>query len=153
MKRYIIDNSGISYLLEVAKNGRNRSIVRYWLSNKMDLKEICDITGYAESVIVSEIELINHTIETDLNNRVCKECGETFYTMGYRRVVCPECKEKQKKGNQDNAKGEKTSAKKPKPKPKKKPKTLMQIVREKNKYNKNNGTLLSYGQYVSMMGE
>lgn len=153
MKRYIIDNSGISYLLEVAKNGRNRSIVRYWLSNKMDLKEICDITGYAESVIVSEIELINHTIETDLNNRVCKKCGEVFYTMGYRRVICPECKEKQKKGNQDNAKGDKTSAKKSKPKPKKKPKTLMQIVREKNKYNKNNGTLLSYGQYVSMMGE
>ena len=153
MKRYIIDNSGISYLLEIAKNGRNRSIIRYWLSNKMDLKEISDITGYAESVIASEIELINHTIETYLNNRVCKECGEVFYTLGYRRVICPECKEKAKKENEDNAKGNKTSAKKSKSKPKKKPKTLMQIIRAKNKYNKENGTLLSYGQYVSMMGE
>ena len=70
----------------------------------------------------------------------CVECGKIFRNPNENERFCPECK-KIKEGR-----------KKPKQKAKSvKSKSILQITRELEKYNKEHGTMLSYGQYVSLV--
>lgn len=72
----------------------------------------------------------------------CAECGKIFRNPDENERFCPECKKI------------KESKKKPKQKAKSiKSKSIWQITRELEKYNKEHGTLLSYGQYALLMGE
>ena len=72
----------------------------------------------------------------------CAECGKIFRNPDENERFCPECNKI------------KESRKKPKQKAKSiKSKSIWQITRELEKYNKEHGTRLSYGQYVLLMGE
>lgn len=68
----------------------------------------------------------------------CAECGKIFRNPDENERFCPECNKI------------KESRKKPKKKAKSvKSKSIYQITRELEKYNKEHRTRLSYGQYVS----
>ena len=68
----------------------------------------------------------------------CAECQKVFRNPDENERFCPECKKI------------KESKKKPKQKAKSiKSKSIWQITRELEKYNKEHKTRLSYGQYVS----
>ena len=70
----------------------------------------------------------------------CVECGKVFRNPNENEKFCPECKKI------------KESKKKPNPKSKiKTSKTIWQITRELEKYNKKHKTRLSYGQYVALV--
>ena len=70
----------------------------------------------------------------------CAECGKIFRNPDENERFCPECK-KIKESKKKASRKVKSI------------KSILQITRELEKYNKEHGTLLSYGQYVSMMGE
>ena len=68
----------------------------------------------------------------------CVECGKIFRNPDENERFCPECNKI------------KESRKKPKQKAKSvKSKSIYQITRDLEKYNKEHKTRLSYGQYVS----
>ena len=70
----------------------------------------------------------------------CAECYEFFRNPNEKERLCPECK--------------KIKENKKKSKPKlntNKSKTIWQIIRELEKYNKEHKTRLSYGQYVALV--
>lgn len=70
----------------------------------------------------------------------CVECGKIFRNPDENERFCPECK-KTKEGR-----------KKAKPKVKAiKSKSIWQITRELEEYNKEHKTRLSYGQYVALV--
>ena len=92
-------------------------------------------------------------MDRKLLSYTCKKCGVVFNSYGHLRVLlCEKCKKKQcrendrirKKQNYDNFK-----------KPikrqviKKDGKSISQIIKELEEYNRNHKTLLSYGQYVA----
>ena len=72
----------------------------------------------------------------------CAECYKVFRNPDENERFCPECKKikESKKKARQKAKSIKS-------------KNILQITREIAKYNKEHGTLLSYGQYVLLMGE
>ena len=65
----------------------------------------------------------------------CAECHKVFRNPNENERFCPDCKKIKEK-------------KKRKPKA---DKNLYQITRDLAKYNKNHGTMLSYGQYVALV--
>ena len=68
----------------------------------------------------------------------CAECHKVFRNPNENERLCPECNKI------------KESRKKPKQKAKSvKSKSIYQITRELEKYNREHRTMLSYGQYVS----
>ena len=70
----------------------------------------------------------------------CAKCHKVFRNPDENERLCPECK-KIKEGR-----------KKPKQKAKSvKSKSVLQITRELEKYNKEHRTMLSYGKYVSLV--
>ena len=70
----------------------------------------------------------------------CVECGKVFRNPDENERLCLECK-KIKEGR-----------KKPKQKAKSvKSKSIYQITRELEKYNKEHGTWLSYGKYIGLV--
>lgn len=69
----------------------------------------------------------------------CIQCGNEFTHWNNCKSYCPECSEARLKKN----KGKKTKAKTSK-------QTLTEVLKELAEYNKEHGTSLSYGQYVSM---
>ena len=70
----------------------------------------------------------------------CAECGKIFRNPDENERFCPECKKI------------KENKKKQKPKVKtNKSKSIWQIVRELEKYNKEHGTWLSYGKYIGLV--
>lgn len=74
--------------------------------------------------------------------KICGDCGLSFLTTNHSAKRCPKCQEKAK------AKKRAEAAKK---KLRKAPaKSLNQIMRELAEYNRENGTYLTYGQYVNM---
>ena len=68
----------------------------------------------------------------------CVECGKIFRNPDENERFCPECKKinQSKKKARQKAKSIKS-------------KSIWQIIRELEKYNKEHKTRLSYGQYVS----
>ena len=70
----------------------------------------------------------------------CAECGKIFRNPDENERFCPECNKI------------KESRKKPKQKAKSiKSKSIWQIIRELEKYNKEHGTWLSYGKYIGLV--
>ncbi len=65
----------------------------------------------------------------------CADCHKIFRNPDENERFCPECKKIREN-------------KKPKPKAKK---SVLQITRELEKYNKEHKTRLSYGQYVALV--
>ena len=155
MDKYILDTSGISKMLELAKSGRNRKVARLYYVNGMETKEISDLMGYAESVIISEIMVINRIIENNISHKTCVECGNTFYTDSQKVRICPNCKEENRLSQVKKVQEIYKSATRPTTTKKKRKafKSLAQIERDRAKYNKKNNTRLSYGEYVAMVGE
>lgn len=152
MERYNIDFSGMSKVFELAKSGRMRKIAKLWYSG-MEIPDIAKTVGYAESVVVSEIVLINKFIENNISCKTCGQCGEKFYTGQKGTQICPICKEKNKKERCEQTKSVyKANLKSQTPK-RKKFKSLKTIEKERAIYNKQHGTRLSYGQYVALVGE
>ena len=154
MNRYRIDTSGISKMFDLTKSGRTRKVARLWYVNKMEIEEIAKAMGYGKSAIASEIMLINKLIENNIPCRICSQCGEKFYTT-QKAQICPNCKEQIIKDRLETQKEEYKSSNKPKTttSKRKKFKPISVIEKERAIYNKEHNTLLSYGQYVSMVGE
>ena len=152
MNRYRIDTSGISKMFELTKSGRTRKVSRLWYVNEMEIGEIAKAMGYGESVIVSEIMLINRLIENNISCKTCSQCGETFYTGEKGKQICPKCKEQNRIEREEQQK-EIYKAVKPKSKAiKRKPfKSLQTIEKERAIYNKQHNVYLSYGQYVALV--
>ncbi len=149
----IIDNFGLSTLFELAISGRMRKVIRLHYVNKFTEKEIAEQMGYPESVIVSELIVAEQIIKKELKSKQCDKCGKPFYTSNKKAIVCPKCIEENRKLIQ-KTKENKKETKQPTTKvKKKKPKSIYEILREKEKYNKVNGTNLSYGDYVLLKGE
>lgn len=70
----------------------------------------------------------------------CAECHKVFRNPDENERFCPECKKI------------KESKKKSKPKAKaNKSKSIWQITRELEKYNREHRTMLSYGEYVALV--
>lgn len=155
MDKYILDTSGISKMLELAKSGRNRKVARLYYVNGMETKEISDLMGYAESVIISEIMVINRIIENNISHKICTQCEKTFYTDSNGVRICPNCKEENRLSQVKKVQEIYKSATRPTTAKKKRKafKSLAQIERDRAKYNKKNNTRLSYGEYVAMVGE
>lgn len=154
MNRHRIDTSGISKMFELTKSGRMRKVARLWYVNKMEIEEIAKAMGYGKSAIASEIMLINRLIGNNIPCRICVQCGEKFYTT-QKAQICPNCKEQNIKDRLETQKEEYKSSNKPKTTTakRKKFKPISVIEKERAIYNKQHNTLLSYGQYVSMVGE
>ena len=152
MNRYRIDTSGISKMFELTKSGRTRKVARLWYVNEMEIGEIAKAMGYGESVIVSEIMLINRLIENNISCKTCSQCGETFYTGEKGKQICPKCKEQNRIEREEQQK-EIYKTVKPKSKAiKRKPfKSLQTIEKERAIYNKQHNVYLSYGQYVALV--
>ena len=153
MNRYRIDTSGISKMFELTKSGRTRKVARLWYVNEMEIGEIAKAMGYGESVIVSEIMLINRLIENNISCKTCSQCGEKFDTT-QKVQICPNCKE-QNRIERETQQKEIYKVVKPKSKEiKRKPfKSLQTIEKERAIYNKQHNVYLSYGQYVALVGE
>lgn len=152
MNRYRIDTSGISKMFDLTKSGRMRKVARLWYVNKMEIEEIAKAMGYGESVIASEIMLINMLIGNNIPSRTCSQCGEKFYTT-QKVQICPKCKEQNAKDRLETQKEEYKSSNKPKATvaKRKKFKPLSVIEKERAIYNKEHNTILSYGQYVALV--
>lgn len=71
-----------------------------------------------------------------LNTLTCVDCRKVFRDPSESERLCPDCK--------------KARDKKPK-KPKIPTKNVYQIIKELEKYNKEHGTTLTYGQYVGVV--
>ena len=152
MNRYRIDTSGISKMFDLTKSGRMRKVARLWYVNKMEIAEIAKAMGYGESVIASEIMLINMLIASNIPSRTCSQCGEKFYTT-QKVQICPNCKEQNAKDRLETQKEEYKSSNKQKATvaKRKKFKPLSVIEKERAIYNKEHNTILSYGQYVALV--
>jgi Zn finger protein HypA/HybF involved in hydrogenase expression len=154
MDKYILDTSGISKMLELAKSGRNRKVARLYYVNGMATKEIADLMGYAESVIISEIMVINRIIENNISHKTCVECGNTFYTDSQKVRICPDCKEENRLSQVKKVQEIYKSATRPTTAKKKRKafKSLAQIEKERAVYNKEHKPYLEYGEFVRLMG-
>lgn len=78
---------------------------------------------------------------------VCKQCGKEFYHKTYHKVYCDECsalrhKERNKKFMR-RKRGSKAAIYMEN-------KSLSQVIKELETYNKEHGTCISYGQFVAM---
>ena len=153
MNRYRIDTSGISQMFDLTKSGRMRKVARLWYVNQMEIEDIAKALGYGESVVVSEIMVINRLIENNISCKTCSQCGETFYTGQKGTQICPKCKEQNAKDRLEVQKEEYKSSNKPKATvaKRKKFKPLSVIEKERAIYNKEHNTILSYGQYVALV--
>ena len=80
----------------------------------------------------------------------CVICGKKFVPKAANGICCSsECR-KIREWQRNKARSNKTEVKKAKPK-KIKRVTISKILRELDRYNKKNGTHLSYGKYVYMI--
>lgn len=86
---------------------------------------------------------------------ICIDCGKMFTAQSRAAKRCPECNLKHRKEyRQEYAevnKKEQIEPKKKIKKPMRKPKTISQILKEVEAYNKEHKTRLSYGQYVALV--
>lgn len=87
----------------------------------------------------------------DLFENTCKDCGKVFRTDKIRERLCPTCK-KHRKSESIKKNNELHKSLKPKPTPeqnyKRETDALFAFVRRVDRYNKEHGTSLTYGQFV-----
>ena len=83
----------------------------------------------------------------------CANCGKRFDgIMAKNRQLCDECRESSANDAQMRLREDRKSERLKRNR-KKKPKTLNEIMREIKEYNDTHEKQITYGQYVSMMGE
>lgn len=82
--------------------------------------------------------------------RICKICGEVFKTSAERAYICKACKcrKRTKSINRSEPKLLKRTVKK---KPKDADITLNQMLERLERFNKKNGTVYTYGKFVSLL--
>lgn len=87
----------------------------------------------------------------DLFEKTCKDCGKVFRTDKKKGQFCPTCK-KHRKAELSKKQNEECKSIKPKPKPERgyvrETDALFAFVRRVDRYNKEHGTSLTYGQFV-----
>ena len=90
----------------------------------------------------------------DLFEKTCKDCGKVFRTDKKGSYICPSCK-KFKKAEVDKRRYEEIRGVKIKPRAENKYEretdALFAFVRKMERYNKENGTRYSYGQFEDML--
>lgn len=83
-----------------------------------------------------------------MNKFICEGCGIDFFSAAKHAKWCPKCREENqriyRKQRYENKKKQKARLNLEN-------KSIIEILREIKKYNEQNGTYLSYGQYVSMV--
>lgn len=80
---------------------------------------------------------------------ICVDCGHTFTAYSRGALRCAECKVEHKR--RTAAVGMASFRNGKKSKPYKVRKTIREVLKELEKYNKKHGTRLSYGQFVQKM--
>lgn len=155
MIKLSVDNSGIDKLLEMSLTYRARAVIRHYYIEGKPENEISEIMGLPKVIIVSDIVRINKLIEDNLVRKICQQCGEEYYTAQPQTRICQKCK-KANRQEINQAKNESFKSVNAESKPKarkKKAKSISQILRDMEKYNKENGTELTYGKYLLLVGE
>lgn len=143
-----IDDSGISRALDLCRTLRKRQILRCYYGSGNSVEETSLLLEPPRSVIESEIALINKIIKDNLILRTCGQCGAEYYTNSPRKRLCQKC---EKENRQRNIKNTNEQFKVYKPRKKPTGKSIYQVIREIEKYNKEHKTMLSYGQYVALV--
>ncbi len=141
-----IDNSGISRALDFCRTLRTRQILRCYYGSDHSVEETSLLLEIPQSVVMSEIVLINKIIKDNLTLRICTQCGAEYYTNSPRKRLCQKC---EKENRQRNIKNTNEQYKVYTPRKKAKFKSIYQVIRDVEKYNKEHKTRLSYGQYVA----
>ena len=70
----------------------------------------------------------------------CAECYKVFRNPDENERFCPECKKIKESKNKARQKAKSIKSK-----------SILQVTRELEKYNKEHRTMLSYGKYVSLV--
>ena len=70
----------------------------------------------------------------------CAECGKIFRNPNEDERFCPECKKIKKRKKKARQKEKSIKSK-----------SILQITRELEKYNREHRTMLSYGEYVALV--
>ena len=155
MVKLSVDNSGIEKLLEMNLTYRARAVIRHYYVEGKPENEISEIMGLPKVIIVSDIVRIDKIIKDNLVKKKCQQCGDEYYTAQPQTRICQECKKaNRRETNQSNNEILKSVYTDKKPKThKKKVKSISQILRDMEKYNKENGTELTYGKYILLVGE
>lgn len=84
-----------------------------------------------------------------LPNKFCPICDEEFEPTSASQIYCHDCR---KNRNADIQAYIREQKKKGKP-TRVRPKSIKRILRDLEQYNKQHGTLLSYGQYVALLDQ
>lgn len=153
MDRLCLDTSGMSKMLELCKSGRQRKIARLYYVNTMGVSDISKQTGYAECVIVSELNLINTRIESNISGHTCGQCQGIYYSTKPHSKICPTCKVKNQKEYLEHRSQVYKTRNSPKSVAKKDFKSIAQIEKDRAEYNSTHKVNLSYGKYVALVGE
>ena len=80
---------------------------------------------------------------------ICRDCGAEFEAVSNRAFRCEKCRKEVAKLTSRNWYRENKSRKIPRTMPPRK--SIRQVLRELERYNKEHGTFLSYGQYIAMI--
>jgi DNA-directed RNA polymerase subunit RPC12/RpoP len=81
---------------------------------------------------------------------ICIDCGTEFFSASHQALRCEKCRVTAKRKQKEEWK-KKANKKHRIPRALPPRKSLMQVLRELEKYNKENGTYLSYGQYIAII--
>lgn len=141
-----IDNSGISRALDFCRNLRTRQILRCYYGSGNSAEETSLLLELPRSVVESEIALINKVIKDNLILRTCTQCGKEYYTNSPKKRLCLKC---ERFNRAENVRKTNEQYKVYIPRKKAKFKSIYQVIRDVEKYNKEHKTRLSYGQYVA----
>ena len=147
--RVNIDDGGISRALDFCRTLRTRQILRCYYGGDHSVEETSLLLELPRSVVISEIVLINQIIKDNLILRTCTQCGKEYYTNSPRKRICKKC---EKVNRAENIRKTNELYKVYTPRKKAKFKSIYQVIRDVEKYNKEHGTNLSYGKYVLLMG-
>ena len=77
----------------------------------------------------------------------CVECGRVFTSKAFKARFCPDCREERNK----KIAQKRYLDKKEKTRRKPASTSISEVMRDLNQYNKENGTCLSYGEYVQLI--
>ena len=146
--RVNIDDGGISRALDFCRTLRSRQILRCYYGSGNSVEETSLLLELPKSVVESEIALINKIIKDNLILKICGQCGDEYYTNSPRKRICKKC---EKVNRAENARKTNEQYKVYKPRKKAKFKSIYQVIRDVEKYNKEHKTRLSYGQYVGLV--
>lgn len=149
-----IDNSGKAIILDALPNPITRAIFNYKYNLDMEYKDIVERYNGNNQVVEKSLATINKAIEKYLKLKTCRDCGTKFLT-NQRRQLCMECRAKNKKMclEQQAESHKSVYTHKQTKKCRRKFKSLEEICREIDKYNKEHNTKYSYGQYLVKVGE